>query len=162
MNPLLVRSIMSAPVVTVGLTATLPEIRNLMRDHSIRRLPVVEDERVVGIITLGDVRSACPSEATSLSIYELSYLLDRVTADELMRTGVFAVQQQQAVVEAAAMMLRNKVSGLPVLDGEQLVGMITESDIFRAVVAGRLELPTSVEVRPYHEERRIGSGEAVT
>jgi acetoin utilization protein AcuB len=144
METLAVTALMSAPVVTVTPTTTLPHIRNLMRDHGIRRLPVVTNGCMVGIVTLGDVRSACPSDATTLSIYELSYMLERVTAADIMRTGVISVQAATSVVAAAALMLEHKVSGLPVLDGEQLVGIITESDIFRAVVTGQLELPGSV------------------
>lgn len=117
-----------------------------MRDNKIRRLPVVKGTQVVGIITMGDLRNAFPSDATTLSIYELSYLLDKVTAADIMRTEVLTVTADAPLVEAAQLMLQHKVSGLPVLEQGRLVGILTESDIFRAVVAGQLALPTTVAV----------------
>lgn len=146
METLAVREIMSAPVILVAPMTRLPEIKNVMREKNIRRLPVVDDGRLIGIVTLGDVRNACPSDATTLSIYELSYLLDKVTAADVMRTGLVTIDVDAAVVEAARLMLRHKVSGLPVLENGKLVGMVTESDIFRAIVAGQLSLQTAAAV----------------
>lgn len=138
MDALAVRQLMRSPVVTVSPRATLPQLKHLMREHGIRRLPVVEDDRVIGIVTLGDVRNAFPSDATTLSIYELSYLLDKVTAGEIMRTDLVTIEADAPVVDAARAMLEHKVSGLPVVERDRLVGIITESDIFRAIVTGAL------------------------
>jgi CBS domain-containing protein len=138
MDALPVRELMRSPVVTVSPRATLPQLKHLMREHQIRRLPVVENDRLVGIVTLGDVRNAFPSDATTLSIYELSYLLDKVTAAEVMRTDLITIEADTPVVEAARAMLEHKISGLPVVERGAIIGIITESDIFRAIVAGTL------------------------
>ncbi|HEX6293160.1 MAG TPA: CBS domain-containing protein, partial [Herpetosiphonaceae bacterium] len=106
-----------------------------------RRVPVVENDRLVGIITSGDVRSAMPSDATSLSIYEMAYMLEEVTAAEVMRTHVITISASASIAEAAQRMLDHKISGLPVIDRRQLVGIISESDIFRAIVDGLLTAP---------------------
>lgn len=129
-----VREWMSADPITVPKNYPIMEAHELMRERKIRRLPVVEDGRLVGILTLGDVRGAEPSEATSLSIYELNYLLSRLTVDRVMTHPVITVDHETTVDVAARMMLENKIAGLPVMDGERLVGIITESDIFRMVV----------------------------
>jgi CBS domain-containing protein len=102
----------------------------------IRRLPVVQaDGRLVGIITVGDVRGAEPSQATTLSVWELNYLLSELQVEKIMSHDPFTVSPSASIAEAARLMLFNKVSGLPVVDGMgNLVGIITESDIFRMVV----------------------------
>ena len=143
MEALTVRSLMSSPVITVAPYTQLPRLKHLMREHNIRRLPVLDGQRLVGIITLGDLRNAFPSDAPTLSIYELSYLLSKVTAAEVMRTEVLTVAADAPLVEATQRMLQHKVSGLPVMDGERVVGVLTESDVFRAVVSGQLALVPS-------------------
>jgi CBS domain-containing protein len=146
---------MNSPVITISPSTTLPYIKTLLREHQIRRLPVVDRNRLVGIVTLGDVRNACPSEATTLSIYELSYLLTTVTAADIMRQSVVAVQADSPVADAARLMLTQKISGLPVLDGSQLVGMLTESDIFRAVISGQVMLTASSIAMPVGRTPRV-------
>jgi len=155
MEPLLVRTLMNSPVITISPTTTLPHIKTLLREHQIRRLPVVDRNRLVGIVTLGDVRNACPSEATTLSIYELSYLLTTVTAADIMRQSVVTVQADTLVAEAARLMLTQKISGLPVLNGSHLVGMLTESDIFRAVISGQVMLTASSIAMPVGRTPRV-------
>src|SRR5437764_983095 len=101
----------------------------------IRRLAVVEDERVVGIVTLGDLREARPSPATSLSIYELNYLLAKLTVDQVMTHNPFTVTPDTPIQKAARIMLDRKVGGLPVVDDKgKPVGILTESDVFRMLV----------------------------
>lgn len=136
MDTLTVRALMSSPPLTVAPHTPLPQLKRLLREHNIRRLPVVDRGQLVGIITLGDVRNAFPSDAPSLSISELSYLLCRVTAAEIMRADVITIAADAPLAEAIQRMLSAKVSGLPVLDGDKLVGMLTESDILRAMLAG--------------------------
>ena len=99
-----------------------------------RRLPVVDEGRLVGIITTGDLREAAPSMATSLSVFELTYLLDKVSVDKIMRRNVITVSPKTSVRDAAEIMLQNKISGLPVVDMKRVVGIITESDLFRMMV----------------------------
>jgi CBS domain-containing protein len=120
--------------VTITPKTTLPEAHRLMKERKIRRLPVLEDGRLVGVVTLGDIREAEPSAATSLSVWELNYLLDTLTIDKIMRRNVLTVSPRTSIRDAAAMMLAHKVSGLPVVDHDRLVGVITESDIFRMLV----------------------------
>ena len=130
----LVKNWMNANVITVTPDTTLPEAHRLMSDHHIRRLPVLQNNRLVGIVTLGDVREAEPSDATSLSIWEMNYLLSRLPVAEIMSEDPHTVSQDATVREAAQIMLSNKVSGLPVVDNAGiLVGILTESDIFRMV-----------------------------
>lgn len=148
MKTLHVRDVMSSPIISITPNTRLPVIKHLMREHNIRRLPVVDRDRLIGIISLGDLRNAFPSDATTLSIYELSYLLDKVTAKEVMRTDVITIEADAPLVEAAKLMLQHKVSGLPVREDGQLVGIITESDIFRAIIAGHVPLSTAVVTAP--------------
>jgi acetoin utilization protein AcuB len=136
MRTISVRDVMSSPVIAVSLSTPLPQLNNLMREQQIRRLPVVDGNRLVGMITFGDIRSALPSDATTLSVYELSYLMEQVTAAEVMRGDVITISADASVAEAAQQMLEHKISGLPVVEREHLVGIITESDIFRAISTG--------------------------
>jgi acetoin utilization protein AcuB len=131
----LVKDWMTRNIVVITLDTALPEAHRLMTDQRIRRLPVVQDGLLVGIVTLGDVRGAEPSGATSLSIWELNYLLSKLKIEEIMTRNLITISPYATVGQAAEVMLEHKVSGLPVVDGEiKLVGIITESDIFRMVV----------------------------
>jgi CBS domain-containing protein len=137
MRKALVRDWMSKNVITVTPETTLPEAHRLMTEHKIRRLPVVKDGKVVGIVTRGDIRGAEPSEATSLSIWELNYLLSRLRVEEIMTPNPITIPPDATIGEAAQLMLKHKISGLPVVDAQgALVGIITESDIFRLIVRG--------------------------
>ncbi len=126
---------MSKDPVTIQPETTLPEAHRLMKKHGIRRLPVLKEGRLVGIVTLGDVRGAEPSGATTLSVWEINYLISRLKVEEIMTPNPIVVKRDAKVGEAAQLMLRYKISGLPVVDDVgMLVGIITESDIFRLVV----------------------------
>jgi CBS domain-containing protein len=132
----LVQDWMTTNVITISITHCLPEAHELMTKHHIRRLPVVdEDGRLAGIVTLGDVRGAEPSQATSLSMWELNYLISKLCVKDLMTANPVTIHQTATIGEAARIMLDYKVSGLPVVDeNDHVVGIITESDIFRMVV----------------------------
>lgn len=135
MKQVLINEWMTRDVMTVSPDTTLPEAHRIMSDYHIRRLPVVEDGRLVGIITRGDVRGAQPSDATSLSIWELNYLLARLKVREIMTADPLTIGPEATIGEAAQLMLDHKVSGLPVIEDDgRVVGIITESDIFRLVV----------------------------
>ena len=125
---------MTPDPVTVAPDTLLPEVHRLMHEHHIRRLPVMKDGELVGIVTLGDVREAEPSDATTLTIWEINFLLARLTVDEIFTPIPITVTPMDPLGHVAKTMLEYKVSGLPVLDNGKLVGIITESDIFRAVV----------------------------
>lgn len=131
----LVKDWMSREVVTITPEVTLSEAHRLMANYHIRRLPVVQQGRLVGIVTLGDVRKAEPSDANSLSIWELNYLLAKLKVEAIMTRKPITISPEETIAEAAWLMLEHKISGLPVADyAGKVVGIITESDIFRLVV----------------------------
>jgi acetoin utilization protein AcuB len=131
----LVKNWMTRDVLTITPDTTLPEAHRLMTQKQVRRLPVMKDGRLVGIVTRGDVRGAEPSGATSLSIWELNYLISNLKVEQIMTRRPITVSQDATIGEAAQLMMENKVSGLPVVDsGGKIVGIITESDIFRLIV----------------------------
>ncbi len=126
---------MSSPVTVVERNISVADAYNTMMQRGIRRLPVVDGARLVGIVTLGDLREARPSPATSLSIYELNYLLAKLTVGQVMTYDPYTVTPTTPIQRAALIMLERKVSGLPVVDaGGNPVGIITETDIFRMIV----------------------------
>lgn len=131
-----VKDWMTPEVITINPETTLSKAHELMIREQIRRLPIVDKRgQVVGIVTLGDVRGAEPSSATSLSIWELNYLLAKLTVEKIMTMDPITVGPEATVGDAARIMLENHIAGLPVVDENgELVGIITESDIFRMVV----------------------------
>lgn len=131
-----VREWMSSPVLTISPNATISLAHSIMKENRVRRLAVVdEQEHLVGIVTSGDVREASPSDATTLSIWELNYLWSQLTVGKIMSRGVIVVKPDATIFNAAKLMLENRISGLPVIDETgALVGIITESDIFRMVM----------------------------
>jgi CBS domain-containing protein len=132
---ILVREWMSSPVEVIGTDTTVADAYNTMMRKGIRRLPVVDGKHLVGIVTLGDLREARPSPASSLSIYELNYLLAKLTVGQVMTHNPFTVTADTPIQKAARIMMERKVSGLPVVDGDgRVAGIITESDIFRMLI----------------------------
>lgn len=132
----LVKDWMSSPVVSVSPITSIGNAHQILKERGIRRLPVIDRNKLVGIITIGDVREASPSDATSLSIWELNYLWGQITVEKVMSRDVITVEPDAPIVEAARLMLENKVSGLPVIDPDSgaVVGILTESDVFRMLV----------------------------
>jgi acetoin utilization protein AcuB len=129
-----VREKMNRNVSTITPDQSLRMARERMHKHGIRRLPVVEHGKLVGIITDRDVRQAWASPATSLSTHELLYLLDRLTVAEVMTSKVFTVTPETPLVEAARLLRDHKIGGLPVVEGSQVVGMITGTDLLEAFI----------------------------
>jgi acetoin utilization protein AcuB len=127
-----VKELISRPPVTVGRETPVLEARRTMLERRVRHLLVTEHERLVGIITDRDIRLNMPSPATTLSVWELNYLLARLTVGEVMTRSVIVVDPQRDAREAAAILLSEKIGALPVLDGETLVGIVTETDFLRA------------------------------
>jgi len=142
-----VRDWMTPNPVYITPKTTLPQAHRLIKDRHIRRLPVMDSGRLVGIVTLGDIRETEPSPATSLSIHELNYLLDQLPVEKFMTRDPITVLPMTTIQEAASLMLTYKISGLPVMDGGQLVGIITESDIFRMLVRGLKGVSSSASTR---------------
>ncbi len=145
----LVKNWMSAEVVTVTPDTSLAQAHKMLNDYKIRRLPVTENGRLAGMVTLGDVREAEPSDATTLSIWEANYLLSKLQIKSFMSCNPITIFPEATIGEAAKMMLEHKISGLPVVnDDKKIVGIITESDIFRIVVQewGEIESEPVAEV----------------
>ena len=134
---ILVREWMTTPVYTVLPNTPIATAHKMMKDKNIRRLPVMGDKAIIGIVTLGDVREASPSNATSLSIWELNYLWSQLTVDRIMTTQIITLSPDEPLINAAELMLKHKISGLPVVENKALVGIVTESDIFRMLVRSR-------------------------
>ena len=131
-----VRDRMSAPAVTITPDTPFPDALKLMRERNFRRLPVVRhDSRLVGIVSESDLLHASPSPASTLSVYELNYLLSKLKVEQLMTAPVVTVQADTPIEEAAQVMVSHRIGGLPVVDGRgHVVGVVTETDIFRAFV----------------------------
>ncbi|NMA92943.1 MAG: CBS domain-containing protein [Firmicutes bacterium] len=129
-----VRDYMSLDPVTVSPGDTVGYALQLMKEHSIRRLPVVSKDKVVGIVTRQDLLRASPSSATSLSIWEINYLFPKVKIAEVMTKSVISISPGTVLEEAALLMKENGVSALPVVENKRLVAIITESDIFKALI----------------------------
>jgi CBS domain-containing protein len=135
MNELLVKDWMTGKVITVDIHTALPDAHKLMRSHKIRRLPVMDGDTVVGIVTRSDIREASPSDATSLSVWELHYLLSKLTMGDIMTSRPFTILPTATIKDAARLMYNHKIGGLPVVDTDgKLQGIITESDIFRILI----------------------------
>lgn len=138
----IVRDWMTTPIYTVKPQTPISEAHQLMKDKKVRRLPVVKDDYLVGIVTIGDIREASPSAATTLSIWELNYLWAQLTVEKVMTRNVQVVTPNTSILDAAELMLEHKISGLPVLESDsKLVGILTESDIFRMLVKSRRAEP---------------------
>jgi acetoin utilization protein AcuB len=128
---MLVGERMSHPVITIPPDMTINEALNLMRQEHIRRAPVVKEGKLIGIVAEKDLLNASPSPVTSLSIWELNYLLSKITVKEIMTKHVLCVTEDTPIEEAARMMADNKVGGLPVMRDDHIVGIITETDLFK-------------------------------
>jgi CBS domain-containing protein len=130
-----VRDIMSPNVITVDPETAMIDARQRMAAARIRHLVVMENSRVVGIVTDRDIRLNLPSPATSLSVWEMNYLLARLTVGGVMTRSVLVIDSGRPLSEAARIMMDHKIGALPVVDDGRLVGIVTESDFVRAVAA---------------------------
>ena len=129
---MLVKERMSHPVITVRQDVPIQEAHRLMKEEHVRRFPVVDKRgRLIGIVTETDILEACPSDATSLSIWEANYLLSKITVGEIMTQDVITISPDTPIEEAARIMADNKIGGLPVVRDNEVVGIITETDLFK-------------------------------
>jgi len=133
---MLVYERMTRHPITVSPDTPVTEALQMMREHNVRRFPVIEKKtnRLVGIVTEKELLYASPSPVTSLSIHEIHYLMSKITVDEVMTTELVTVVEDTAIEEAALLMVDNKVGALPVMRGQQLVGIITETDLFKTFI----------------------------
>jgi len=128
---MLVGERMTHPVITISPDLPIAEALDLMKREHIRRTPVVENGALVGIVSDKDLLNASPSPATSLSVWELNYLLSKVKVRDVMTKDVITVTEDTPIEQAARIMADNKIGGLPVLRGNDVVGIITETDLFK-------------------------------
>ncbi|MCX8025403.1 MAG: CBS domain-containing protein [Thermanaerothrix sp.] len=129
---MLVGERMSHPVITVPPTMPVQDALAQMRRDRVSRYPVVNSRgKLVGIVSKLDLMNASPSKATTLSVWEINYLLSKITVEQVMTTKVITVTEDTPLEEAARIMADNKIGGLPVMRGDRLVGIITETDLFR-------------------------------
>ena len=129
---MLVRERMSKQPVTITADVPITEALRIMRENQVRRLPVLDSEgALIGIVSEKDLLYASPSPATSLSIYEMHYMLSRLKVTELMTPDPVTITPDTLLEEAALIMADNKIGGLPVMENGRLVGIITETDIFK-------------------------------
>jgi acetoin utilization protein AcuB len=127
---MLVGERMTHPVITVHPDLPIVEALNLMRREKIRRFPVMKDGKLAGIVSEKDLLNASPSPATSLSVWEMNYLISKITVKDVMTTSVRSVSEDTPIEEAARIMADNKIGGLPVFRNGRVVGIITETDLF--------------------------------
>lgn len=129
---MLVGERMTRPVITVRPEMPIQEALNLMRTEHIRRAPVVDGRgRLVGMVSERDLLHASPSEATSLSIWEIHYLLSKIAVERVMARQVVTISEQTPIEEAARIMADNRLGGLPVVRDGEVVGIVTETDLFK-------------------------------
>lgn len=121
--------------ITISSNKPLRDAYWLMLENKIRRLPVVDGDRLVGIVTLEDLRRAEPPTGIGLDLVRITEMISRMTIRQIMTDNPITIRMDAPLIEAAQMMFENEISTLPVMEGNQLVGIITESDIFRALVA---------------------------
>jgi len=129
-----VKNRMTKDPYTIQADAPITEVVELMRIKNLKRIPVLDGERVVGILTDGDIQKVSPTKATALSVFEINYLLAKTTVRDAMTKKVVTISPEDILEEAAVLMRANRISSLPVIDGTRLVGIITESDIFDAFI----------------------------
>lgn len=133
---MLVKDYMTLNPITVSPENTHKQAAELMREHNVYHLPVVgKNGELIGMVVERDLLSAQPSAATTLSIYEIHSLLSKLQVKEIMTKPVYTVSSECSLEEAARIMLQEKIGCLPVMEKNELVGIITDTDIFQVFVA---------------------------
>ncbi len=129
-----VRNKMTTNPFTISPDSTIPDAHEIMAKNGIKRLPVVKDGVLVGVVSREDIAQASPSKATSFSVGELTYLLARTKISQIMKKAPVTISPDALLEEAAIKMRSNEVGFLPVVNNGQVVGIITESNIFDAFI----------------------------
>lgn len=131
---MLVQDVMQTKLFTVTPETTLPEAVRLTGQRGVRHLPVLDGDRLIGILSDRDLKRAMASPATSLEAHELRYLLDQLRVEEIMTRVVITIGPMFPIEAAARLMVQEKIGALPVTEGERLVGLVTETDVLRLFV----------------------------
>lgn len=149
-----VADFMTKKIVTVRPTTRINDAVDLMKANDIHRLPVLDNGKLVGLVTEGIIQGAMPSKATSLSVYEVNYLLNKTTVADIMEKNVRTITSNAVLEDAAYQMRQHKIGVLPVVDDDNLVGIITNNDILDAFlnIAGYGKQGTSVTVHVPKDE----------
>lgn len=130
-----VKDFMTKKVVYVSPETTVAHAADLMKEHRIHRLPVIDQDKLVGLVTEGTIAEASPSKATSLSIYEMNYLLNKTKVGQIMIKDVVTVSKSASLEDAVSLMLEHSIGVLPVVDDHVISGIITDKDVFKAFLA---------------------------
>jgi len=128
---MLVGERMSKPVITISPDMPIAEALNMMKVEKVRRFPVVKEGKLLGVVSDKDLLNASPSPVSTLSIWEMNYLLNKITVSEVMVKNVLTVTEDTPIEQAARIMADNKIGGLPVMRDGGVVGIITETDLFK-------------------------------
>jgi len=147
---------MTSPVITVAADTLVQDAEKMLREHRIRRLPVVDRGKLVGIVTLAKLREVAPSPATSLSMWELNYLLAKMQVKDVMQSSVVTVTPDTTIEAAATMGQERGIGTLPVVEDDRVVGVITTTDLYRILTdilgfgaaGARLRIHTQAVVAP--------------
>ncbi len=132
---MLVKGRMSAPIIFTTPETQIMEAMDVMKQNNIRRMPVLDKKgKLLGIVSDKDLLNAAPSDATSLSVWEVNYLVARIKVKDVMTKDVMTISGETPVEEAAYIMSDSKIGGLPVMQDNKVVGLITETDIFKLLV----------------------------
>ncbi|MDT3392066.1 MAG: CBS and ACT domain-containing protein [Bacillota bacterium] len=144
-----VADFMTKKLITVRPKTRINDAVDLMKNHDIHRLPVLDNGQLVGLVTEGIIQAALPSKATSLSVYEVNYLLNKTTVADVMEKDVRTIPADAVLEDAIYQMRHYKIGVLPVVDNGQLVGIITNNDIFDAFlnIAGYDQGGTTVTIK---------------
>jgi len=130
-----VRQWMSRPAIVAPMTMVLPEARRLLQQHRIRRIPVIDAEgKLVGIVTEGDINRVSESHVTDVRDYNLYHRVGDLPIGEIMTRDPVRVTPDMPIIEVARLLLDHRIGGVPVMEGERVVGVVTESDLFRLIV----------------------------
>jgi acetoin utilization protein AcuB len=125
---------MSRPVISVSPEEPINEVLAMFRKEHIRRAPVMKEGKLLGIVSERDLLNASPSSATTLSVWEMNYLISKVKVKSVMTRKVITVDKDTPIEEAARIMADKKIGGMPVISSDRVVGMITETDLFKVLL----------------------------
>ena len=152
---MLVKNWMSKNVVSINANDSMRDAMKLLKEHGFRMLPVMKKGKLVGIVTDRDLKKASASDATSLEVHELVYLLEKVKVKDIMTKDPISVPPDYTAEETARVLLDNKISGAPVVDDNgRVVGAITQTDLFRVLISltgvgnGGIQFGFQIEDKP--------------
>jgi len=154
-----IKDIMTWNVVTVSSDTPIMEARKIMETHKIRRLPVVDRGKLVGIVTLDRIVGVGPSPATSLSVWEMNYLLAKMKVKEIMQKEVVTIDPEASIEQAIAYAQKNKVGIMPVLENGKVVGLVTTTDFALKVLNPALGIGkpgTRLNIEKCHAAKNVG------